>query len=219
MRSIGCRARSPPARPVLLAQPLAGPAQLQPLCCPQQMHGLDAGWRLRDGQGRGPPAQRGMVRNGEIETKQMDDGADQPFGLPQGQLEHRPQGQRRRNRQGRIARLTARCRVRLGPPGRDYLFAEPHRQTTTPHGSIIFRPVGYPILLLGNVVTAIGIGLEWHGRHLGRLWVGGPIWDCATEFAARGGFGAVQPRPATAKSRSRKGGPSSTLPGPRPQPA
>jgi len=30
----------------------------------------------------GPPAQRGMVRDSEIETEQADDGADQPFGLP-----------------------------------------------------------------------------------------------------------------------------------------
>ena len=212
--------RSPPARAVLLDQPLAGTAQLKPSAVHQQMHGFGAGRRSRHGQRLAPPAQRGMVRDGEIETKQMDDGADQPFGLPQGQPEHRPQGQRRRDRQGRIARLAARCGARLGPPGRDRLFAEPHRQTATPpQGSIIFRPVGYPILLLGDVVTAIGIGLEWHGGHPGRLWVGPPMWDCATGFAARGGFGAVQPRPATAKSRSRKGGPSSTLPGPRPQPA
>ena len=39
----------------------------------------------------------------EIEGKQMDDGADQPFGLPQRQPEHGPQGRRRRDRHGRIA--------------------------------------------------------------------------------------------------------------------
>jgi len=42
-----------------------------------------------------------------------------------------------------------------------------HSQAATlAQGSIIFRPVRYPILLLRNVVTAIGIGLEWHGGHL-----------------------------------------------------
>jgi hypothetical protein len=36
------------------------------------------------------------------------------------------------------------------PARRDRLFAEPDRQAATlPQGSIIFRPVGYPILLLG----------------------------------------------------------------------
>jgi hypothetical protein len=34
---------------------------------------------------------------------------------------------------------------------------------TLAQGSIVFRPVRYPILLLGDVVTVIGIGLEWHG--------------------------------------------------------
>src|SRR5258706_10015762 len=54
----------------------------------------------------GPPAQRGMVRDSEIETEQADDGADQPFGLPQGQAEYGAQLQRRRDRQGRIVELT-----------------------------------------------------------------------------------------------------------------
>ena len=40
-----------------------------------------------------------MVRYGEIEIEQLQDGADQPFGLAQRQVEHRPQGQRRRDRQ------------------------------------------------------------------------------------------------------------------------
>jgi hypothetical protein len=40
-----------------------------------------------------------MVRDSEIETEQADDGADQPFGLPQSQAEHGAQRQRRRDRQ------------------------------------------------------------------------------------------------------------------------
>src|SRR5438132_7952942 len=64
-------------------------------------------------------------------------------------------------RHGRIARLTAPCRAWLGPPRRDRFFAEPHRQAATlAQGSIIFRPVGHPILLLGDVMTAIGIGAD-----------------------------------------------------------
>ena len=59
-------------------------------------------------------------------------------------------------------------------PGRDRLFGEPHRQAATlAQGSIIFRPVRHPILLLRNVVTAIGIGLEWHDGHLRGFWMGG----------------------------------------------
>src|SRR5712675_2775282 len=53
----------------------------------------------------------------------------------------------------------------FGAPGRDRLFAEPDRQTATlAQASIIFRPVRYPILLPGDVMTAIGIDLERHGR-------------------------------------------------------
>src|SRR3954451_15663041 len=114
-----------------------------------------------------------MVRDGEIETEQANDGADQPFGLPQSQAEHGAQRQRRRDRQGRIVGLTAPRRPWFGAPGRDRLFAEPDRQTATlAQASIIFRPVRYPILLLGDVVTAIGVGLEWHGGHLRGLWMG-----------------------------------------------
>ena len=115
-----------------------------------------------------------MVRDSEIETEQADDGADQPFGLPQSQAEHGAQRQRRRDRQGRIVGLTAPRGPWFGAPGRDRLFGEPHRQAATlAQGSIIFRPVRYPILLLGNVVTAIGVGLEWHGGHLRGVVDGG----------------------------------------------
>src|SRR6266478_6686024 len=118
-----------------------------------------------DRQCLGPPAQRGMVRDGEIETEQADDGADQPFGLPQSQAEHHAQRQRCRNRQGRIVGLTAPRGPWFGAPGRDRLVAEPDRQTATlAQSSIIFRPVRYPILLPGDVMTAIGIDLERHGR-------------------------------------------------------
>ena len=40
-----------------------------------------------------------MVRHGEIEIEQLEDGADQPFGLAQRQAEHRPQCQCRGDRQ------------------------------------------------------------------------------------------------------------------------
>jgi hypothetical protein len=44
-----------------------------------------------------------MVGNGEIETKQTDEGADQAFGLTQGQAEHGSQGQGCRDGQRRVA--------------------------------------------------------------------------------------------------------------------
>src|SRR5438132_1652998 len=157
--------RPAPARAVLLDQPFTGAGQFQPSAVHQQMHGFGAGRRSRHRQCFGPPAQRGMVRDGEIETEQADNGADQPFGLPQSQAEHDAQRLRRRDRQGRIVGLTAPRSPWFGAPGRDRLVAEPDRQTATlAQASIIFRPVRYPILLPGDVMTAIGIDLERHGR-------------------------------------------------------
>src|SRR5207302_7346857 len=88
----------------------------------------------------------------------------------------------------------------FGAPGRDRLFGEPHRQTATlAQGSIIFRPVRYPILLLRNVVTAIGIGLEWHGGHLRGVVDGGsplPSGTAQSDLPPVEAWGK-QPRPAT----------------------
>src|SRR5207248_5213247 len=90
-----------------------------------------------------------------------------PSVCSQSQAEHGAQRQRRRDRQGRIVGLTAPRGPWFCAPGRDLLRGEPHRQAATlAQGRIIFRPVRYPILLFRNVVTAIGIGLEWHGGHL-----------------------------------------------------
>src|SRR5271156_1706410 len=183
------------------------------------MHGLGAGRRSRHRQRLGPPAQRGMVRDREIETEQADDGADQPFGLPQSQAEHGAQRQRRRDRQGRIVGLTAPRGPWFCAPGRDRLFGEPHRQAATlAQGSIIFRPVRYPILLLRNVVTAIGVDLEWHGGHLRGVVDGGSTLPSGTaqpdlppvEASERSNLNQ-----RLEKSRSPKGEWCSTLPGPK----
>src|SRR3954468_1203189 len=71
--------RPAPARTVLLDQPFAGARQFQPSAVHQQMHGLGARRTSRPRSRLAPPAQRGMVRDSEIETEQADDGADQPF--------------------------------------------------------------------------------------------------------------------------------------------
>src|SRR3954454_4902746 len=69
----------------------------------------------------GPAAQRGVIRVRQSETEKMDDGTDQPLGLPQRQTEHGPERQRRQDRQGRIPPLSAAGRACLGLPGRDRL--------------------------------------------------------------------------------------------------
>src|SRR6267378_3478526 len=152
-------------------------------------------------------------RDGEIETEQADDGADQPFGLPQSQAEHDAQRQRRRDRQGRIVWLTARRSPWFGAPGRDRLVAEPDRQTSTlAQGSIIFRPVRYPIPLPGDVMTAIGIDLERHGGHSKKTMDGvasSQLGDGSAGFAARGGLraGGNPDQPPRTPALGRKDGP------------
>jgi hypothetical protein len=54
-----------------------------------------------------------MVGHGEVETEQVEDGGDQPFGLAQGQAEHGAERQGRRDRQRRVARLSAPAGARL----------------------------------------------------------------------------------------------------------
>jgi hypothetical protein len=46
-----------------------------------------------------------MIRHRQIQAKQSDDGADQPFGLPERQTENSAPRQRGGDRQGRVLRL------------------------------------------------------------------------------------------------------------------
>jgi hypothetical protein len=71
-----------------------------------------------------------MVSHREVETQQVNEGSNQPFGLPQGQAEDSTQRQCRGDRQSRIVRLTAPRGPRLSAPGRDRLVGEPDRQTS-----------------------------------------------------------------------------------------
>ena len=80
-----------------------------------------------------------MVRDSEIETEQADDGADQPFGLPQSQAEYGTQRQRRRDRQGRIVGLTAPRGPWFCAPGRERATYPPNPAHRTENG-----PLRYP---------------------------------------------------------------------------
>src|SRR3954470_546375 len=158
---------SAPSRAMLLDQPLPGPTQLQARAVHQQVHRLGSAVRPRPRhlQGLRPAAQGGMVRHGESETKQADDGADQAFGLAQGQAEYGLEGQRRRDRQRRIVRLTSGRSAGLSVPGRDRRLGEPDRQAPTlAQGGIILGPVRDPALLFRDTMPASSIGLERHGR-------------------------------------------------------
>ena len=68
--------------------------------------------------------------------------------------------------------------ARLRPPGRDRLLREPDRQAATlAQGGVVVRPVGDPVPLLGDVVTASSVGLERHGRRPGIVGGVAPLPD------------------------------------------
>jgi hypothetical protein len=73
-----------------------------------------------------------VVWDGQVETEQDDDGADQPLGLTQGQTEHGPKRQGRGAGQHRILRLPAPGGPGLDLPGRDRHIREPDGQTASP---------------------------------------------------------------------------------------
>ena len=140
-----------PAPPgaVLLDQPLARAAELQPRAVHQQVHRPAARLRPRHLQRLGPAAQGGVVRHGEIETEQLEDGADQPLGLAQRQAEHRAQRQRRRDRQVGVARLAAPL---VRGSARHASIASSVNQTVRlprARGRLVHRPVGHPVPLRG----------------------------------------------------------------------
>jgi hypothetical protein len=94
-----------------------------------------------------------VVRHGEIESEQSNDGADQALGLTEGESENRPQRQRRHNRQARIVWLSTRRGPRLRLPRCDRLLREPDGEAAPfPQGGII----------LGQLVTRyFALGILW----------------------------------------------------------
>jgi hypothetical protein len=108
--------------------------------------------------------QGGMVRHSEVEAQQLQNGADQPFGLAQGQAEHGTQRQGGCDRQVRVLRLAAPVSACLGALPLDRFGREPHREAAAgAQAGVILSPVGELLALLGDSVPAIGVGFERHG--------------------------------------------------------
>ena len=174
MSSVGVDANmelSPgPTRPcaVLLDEPFTGTAELEPCAVDEQVYRFAAQSWAQHLQGLAPSAVRRMVWRREIKTKQPKKGCDQPFGLAKRQTENRPQGQRRRNRQRRIARLAAARGAWLGLPRRNRCLREPHGQAPAlAQGAVIGGPIRHFVPLLRDVMTAILVRFEWHGDYPG----------------------------------------------------
>jgi hypothetical protein len=152
---------------VFLHQPFARAMKLQPRAVHDQVQstGVGIGPWLRHIQPVCPTGQCGVVGDSKVEAEQADDGADQPLGLPQRQMEHRPQRQPGQNRQRRIMRLPARRGPAFCIPTRNRLLAEPHRQAAElAQTCIIGSPIRHPALLLRDVMATGSLGFERHGE-------------------------------------------------------
>ena len=103
-----------------------------------------------------------------------------PLGLMQCQAEHRPQHQRRGDRQRGVARLPATAGAGLGAPRLDRLRREPHGQAAaSTQAGVVLGPVRDPVALLGNAVPTGGIGLERHsGRPMQQDGFEAMLWLC-----------------------------------------
>jgi len=145
-------------------------AQLQARAVHQQMQRLAVGCtgvpRPRHVQRRRAPAQGGVVRHAQAETKEADDGAEQALGLPVGQAEHRAQRERRQDGDRRIPRLPTAGRAWLSRPRRDRLVGEPHREAAAlAQAGVVGGPVRHPAALLRDVVAAVLVQFEWQDGH------------------------------------------------------
>src|SRR3954465_10179560 len=171
--------RPAPLGAVLLDPPRARAGELQPRAVDQQVHGagiaasaairtVAARLRPRPLQRLGPAAQGGVVRHGEVEPEQADDGADQPPGLPVRQPEHGLERQRRQDRQVGILGLPAPARAPLGLPRLDRLVRKPDSHAAAPaQALVVIAPVRGLALLLRDVAASGLVQLEGQGGHPG----------------------------------------------------
>src|SRR4051812_31293392 len=143
----------------------------------------------------------------------MEDGADQPLRLAQGEAKHGPQGQRRQDRQRGVPGLPAPGGARRRPPPLDGFGAEPYRQAPTlAQAGVILAPVRYLVLLLRNVVPAVLVQLEWQGGHPGirdgaillRRAGSGHHWADPCNNAPRDGRLGIPPRAAARVTPGRR---------------
>jgi hypothetical protein len=68
--------------------------------------------------------------------------------------------------QSRVVRLTTSGCAGLRPPGGNRLVREPDREASAlAQAGVILGPICDPVPLLGDTVTASGIGFERHGRY------------------------------------------------------
>ena len=158
------------AQPAVLGRALLALAeQPKPRAIQHQVHRPGASLHTRLASGKGPTAtaQRGVVRHDQSKAEQLRHAAGEPFRLPQGQVEHEPQGQCQFDRRLRVARLPAGRAPARCLPSRQRYFLAPERQGTTPAKSrLVGWPVRHPTSGLRSVMAARGVVLERYDRNI-----------------------------------------------------
>ena len=115
-----------------------------------------------------PAAQGRVVRRGQGEPEQADDGTDQAFCLAQGQAEKGPERGRRQNRQGRIPALPVWGRMRRRPPALDgFVHGAQRRVAALAQAGVTRGRVRELAPLLWDLVTAVLVQLKGQGGHSG----------------------------------------------------
>jgi len=153
-------------RPVLFKQPFASAVQFQSSAIDDQVKiaGLVSPGHLNRQSAR-PPAQRRMIRDGQVDLQHSHDRANQPFALAKRQSKHRSQSQRGFDGKVRIMTLTARRCSWLRLPTCNRIRGKPDCQASAiTEANVIFAPVCNPMALARNMPSAFRMKLERHDR-------------------------------------------------------
>ena len=147
-------------------QPFAGSAQFQPRAVNDQVQVARSNPRpFGNRQSARPPAQRRMIRDGQVDLQHSHDRANQPFALAKRQSKHRSQCQSSLNGEIGIVRLAARRGSGLRLPTSQRFVGEPNREASTiAKRCVIVTPVRHSMPLTWNVASALGMEFERHDR-------------------------------------------------------
>ena len=124
--------------------PLTSPEQLETGAVQNEVHGAAAGpdARLPPGKGLAAAGQGGVIRHVQFQPEQRQHAAGEHFGLTQGQVEYRAQGQHQFDCEIRLAVLTTGRGAPACCPARQRVLVQPQREVAAPaQASFVGRAV------------------------------------------------------------------------------
>ena len=168
--------------PVLARTPFAGAVDLQPGRVDDQVDRAVVS-SAQGGDQHVPvaPGQRRVVRGVQVQAHQPEQRRDEALGLPKRQVEEHAQGQRRQDRQVRVALLPATTPGRRRGPRTESVLGEPDGDIASgAQPALVRRPVPDPIPLLVLGVHPAGFR-RGHGFAPSTAWYAGardPGYSC-----------------------------------------